>query len=80
MISLPNPTNKMTLSNEKLSALIDNYANYVIDGMDMDTLVQFAYDSLVVEFNKYSEKELISEIQELYDEETLEMLMESIKD
>jgi hypothetical protein len=80
MISLPNPTNKMTLSNEQLSALIDNYANYVIDGMDMDTLVQFAYDSLVVEFNKYSEKELISEIQELYDEETLEMLMESIKD
>ena len=70
----------MTLSNEQLSALIDNYANYVIDGMDMDTLVQFAYDSLVVEFNKYSEKELISEIQELYDEETLEMLMESIKD
>ena len=70
----------MTLSNEQLSALIDNYANYVIDGMDMDTLVQFAYDSLVVEFNKYSEKELISEIQELYDEETLEMLMESVKD
>ena len=80
MISLPNPTNKMTLSNEQLSALIDNYVNYVIDGMDMDTLVEFAYDSLVVEFNKYSEKELISEIQELYDEETLEMLMESIKD
>ena len=80
MISLPNPTNKMTLSQPELAQLIDNYANYVIDGMDMDTLVQFAYDSLVVEFNKYSEKELISEIQELYDEETLEMLMESVAD
>jgi hypothetical protein len=80
MISLPNPTNKMTLSQPELAQLIDNYANYVIDGMDMDTLVQFAYDSLVVEFNKYSDKELISEIQELYDEETLEMLMESVVD
>jgi hypothetical protein len=50
----------------------------VIDGMDIDTLTQFAYDSLVVEFNKYSEKELLSEIQELYDDETLEMLMESV--
>ena len=80
MISLPNPTNKMTLSNEQLSELIDNYANLVIDGMDMDTLVQFAYDSLVVEFNKYSEKQLISEIAELYDEETLDMLLESVKD
>jgi predicted Zn-dependent protease with MMP-like domain len=80
MISLPNPTNKMTLTNEQLSTLIDNYANLVIDGMDMDTLVQFAYDSLVVEFNKYSEKQLISEIAELYDEETLDMLLESVKD
>jgi hypothetical protein len=80
MISLPNPTNKMTLTNEQLSTLIDNYANHVIDGMDMDTLVQFAYDSLVAEFNKYSEKELISEIGELYDNETLEMLLESVKD
>jgi len=80
MISLPNPTNKMTLTNEQLSTLIDNYANYVIDGMDMDTLVQFAYDSLVAEFNKYSEKELISEIEELYDNDTLEMLLESVND
>jgi len=68
----------MTLTNEQLSELIDNYANMVIDGMDIDTLTQFAYDSLVVEFNKYSEKELLSEIQELYDDETLEMLMESV--
>ncbi len=70
----------MTLTNEQLSTLIDNYANLVIDGMDMDTLVQFAYDSLVVEFNKYSEKELISEIEELYDNDTLEMLLESVND
>ena len=68
----------MTLTNEQLSELIDNYANMVIDGMDIDTLTQFAYESLVVEFNKYSEKELLSEIQELYDDETLEMLMESV--
>ena len=67
----------MTLSNEQLSTLIDNYANYVIDGMDMDTLVQFAYDSLVAEYNKYSESELLSEIEELYDSETLEMLLET---
>ena len=67
----------MTLSNEQLATLVDNYANYVIDGMDMDTLVQFAYESLVAEYNKYSETELLSEIEELYDEETLEMLLET---
>ena len=69
----------MTLSNEQLSALIDNYANHVIDGMDMDTLVQFAYDSLVAEFNKYTEAELIAEIEELYDEELVNDLLESVQ-
>jgi predicted Zn-dependent protease with MMP-like domain len=69
----------MTLTNEKLSALIDNYANHVIDGMDMDTLVQFAYDSLVAEFNKYTEAELIAEVQELYGEELVNDLLESVQ-
>jgi predicted Zn-dependent protease with MMP-like domain len=68
----------MTLSDAQLAELIDNYANHVIDGMDMDTLVQFAYDSLVAEFNKYSESELLSEIEELYDEDTLNDLLESV--
>ncbi len=70
----------MTLSDPQLAQLIDNYANHVIDGMDMDTLVQFAYDSLVAEFNKYSEAELLSEIEELYDSDTLNDLLESVKD
>ena len=69
----------MTLSDPQLAQLIDNYANHVIDGMDMDTLVQFAYDSLVAEFNKYTETELLSEIEELYDTEVLNDLLESVK-
>jgi predicted Zn-dependent protease with MMP-like domain len=69
----------MTLSDAQLSELIDNYANHVIDGMDMDTLVQFAYDSLVAEFNKYTEAELIAEVQELYGDELVNDLLESVK-
>ena len=69
----------MALSKAQLSELIDNYANHVIDGMDMDTLVQFAYDSLVAEFNKYTEAELIAEIEELYDEELVNDLLESVQ-
>ena len=68
----------MTLSDPQLAQLIDNYANHVIDGMDMDTLVQFAYDSLVAEYNKYTEAELLSEIEELYDTEVLNDLLESV--
>jgi hypothetical protein len=69
----------MTLTKEQLSELIDNYADFIVDSMDMDTLVQFAYESLVAEYNKYSEAELLSEIEELYDEETLNNLLESVE-
>ena len=68
----------MTLTEPQFAELIENYANHVIDGMDMDTLVQFAYDSLVTEFTKYNEKELIAEIVELYDNEVAADLIESV--
>ena len=70
----------MTLSDAQLSELIDNYANMILDGMDMDTLVTFAFDSLVTEYNKYTPEELLSEIEELYDEETLNDLLESVNE
>jgi len=78
MISLPNPISKMTLTNEQLCALTESYAEMVIDGMDMDDLVTFAIESLVAEYNKYTEAELLSEIEELYDEEVLNDLLESV--
>jgi len=78
MISLPNPTNKMTLSQEQLAALIESYSEMIVDGMDMDDLITFAIESLVAEYNKYTEAELLSEIEELYDEEVLNDLLESV--
>jgi hypothetical protein len=78
MISLPNPTNKMTLTNEQLAALTEAYAEMIVDGMDMDDLITFAIESLVAEYNKYTETELLSEIEELYDEEVLNGLVESV--
>ncbi len=78
MISLPNFINKMTLSNEQLAALTEAYAEMIVDGMDMDDLITFAVESLVAEYNKYTEAELLSEIEELYDEEVLNDLIESV--
>jgi hypothetical protein len=80
MISLPNPNKKMTLSNEQLAALIEAYAEMIVDGMDMDDLVTFAVESLVAEYNKYTEAELLSEIEELHEEEVLNDLLESVSE
>ena len=55
----------------ELFELKENYVNHIIDGMDVDTLAQLAHDFLMDEYEKLSEDEMIEEIKNLYDEETL---------
>lgn len=59
------------------STIVENYAQFIIDGMDYKTLEQYAYDMLVDSLTKDYESadELMDEIREQYDEETLESLM-----
>lgn len=61
----------MTITTNDKKQLIENYCNYIIDGLDMDSLVQIAYDLLEREYEKYSWDEIQGEIVDLYDEETL---------
>ena len=56
---------------EDLSNLVDNYVNHIIDGMDMDCLVQMCYDLLSREYEKLTWDEVTEEIVDLYDEDTL---------
>jgi hypothetical protein len=68
MISLPNPTNKMTFNREQLIA---DYAQQILDGMDMKTMECFVYDTLQDNLSSYSDAELIQEVTE-YNPELLE--------
>ena len=79
MISLPNLTAKMTMTSEQLDDLKSNYCEMIIDGMDMDSLVQMCFDLLMNEYEKCSEEDIKQEILDLYDEETLNDLMEEVK-
>ena len=47
----------------------------IIDGMDMDTLVTFAFDSIMGNIETWTEDELKEEIVDLYDQEMLDSLM-----
>lgn len=51
--------------------LIEDYATLIVEGMDMDTLVSFAYDTLVSNLESYDDAELIKEVTE-YNPELLE--------
>jgi len=63
------------MNNEQLNQLKENYANMIVEGMDMDDLCQMCFDMLMDAYQDCSEKEIKEEILDLYDEEVLEGLM-----
>jgi ASC-1-like (ASCH) protein len=77
MISLPNPTHKMTEMTPDFSTVVENYAQMILDGMDYKSLEQFALDTLIDNLTKQYETidELIEEIREIYDDEVVNDLV-----
>ena len=59
------------MNDSELLTLKENYINMIIDGMDMDSLCQLAYDLLLDSYQECTEDEMINEIKDLYDEDTL---------
>ena len=51
-----------------LSTLVERYAEQLMDSMDMKTMEQFVFDTLVENLTNYSEDELITEISDHYPE------------
>ena len=65
-----NPQRLINMNQSDLFTLKENYANLIVDGMDIDTLAQFAYDSIMDNLKDYEEQDLEAEITDLYGEET----------
>ena len=69
------PTDPNIMNDSELLQLKENYANMIIDGMDMDSLCQMAFDLLLDAYKDCTEDDMKEEIVDLYDEEMLESLM-----
>ena len=69
------PTDPNIMNPEQLNQLKENYINMIIDGMDMDSLVQFAFDNMFNNIKDWDEEDVKEEVLDLYDEEMLESLM-----
>ena len=78
MISLPNPTSKMTLTQDQLYKLTQLYAERVVDGMDVRDLCAFAIDTIVDNMIDYNESELMEELSHYYEDDELQELVESV--
>ena len=68
-VSFPTDPNIMNASD--LQELKENYINMIIDGMDMDSLCQMAFDLLLDSYQDATEDDMIEEIKDLYDADTL---------
>ena len=60
-------------------SIAEQFAELVVDGMDMKTLVQYVYDDLIDYYEKLDEHELKEQIDE-YDEDLFEELLDNVKD
>ena len=69
------PTDPNIMNDSELLQLKENYANMIIDGMDMDSLCQMAFDLLLDAYKDCTEDDMKEAIVDLYDEEMLESLM-----
>jgi hypothetical protein len=49
-------------------SFIADYAELVVDSMDMDTLVRFAFDMLVENMERMTDNELVKEANDYYPE------------
>ena len=67
---------KLTAS--QLDQLKSNYAELIVEGMDMDTLITFAVESIEQNIKDWDENDVKSEILDYYGDETLEGLMEGV--
>jgi len=67
----------MTLNNTQIAQLKEIYAQVLVDNMDMDDLVNFATESIVLSLPE-DEDALIEEIKTYYDDDVLNEMLESV--
>ena len=73
-----NPMTDSKLTKSQLDQLKLNYAELIVEGMDMDTLITFAVESIEQNIKNWDEDDVKSEILDYYGDETLEGLMEGM--
>ena len=70
----------MTLNKAQFQQFIDNYANHIIEGLDIDSMEIMLFDLITAEYETYTEEKIVGEIAEIYGEEFATDLLESVSD
>ena len=65
------------LTSKQHNEIAEQFAELVVDGMDMKTLVQYVYDDLIEYYEKCDQEELREQIDN-YDEDLFDELLENV--
>ena len=76
MSFVSNFTDPNTMNSDKLAQVKESYAELIVDGMDMNSLVTFAVETIVHNMEMWDEQDLKEEVLDLYDEEIWNDLLE----
>ena len=79
MSFVSNFTDPNVMNETQLEKLKENYANMLIDGMDRDTLRQFAFDTIMHNMEQWDVEDMKEEVVDVYDTEMWEDLVESVE-
>ena len=74
-----NPMTDSKLTASQLDQLKLNYAEMIVEGMDMDSLITFAVESIEKNLKDWDEDDVKEEVLDYYGDETLEGLMENLQ-
>ncbi len=67
----------MAITSKQHNDIAEQFAELVVDGMDMKTLVQYVYDDLIEYYEKCDQEELREQIDN-YDEDLYEELLDNV--
>jgi hypothetical protein len=67
----------MTLSPAQLDKIIEIYATTLVDNMDLDGLMEFAYDVIVENMSNLGEEDILNEVYG-YFEDDADRIIESV--
>ena len=68
----------MTLTREQFDQLAGTYAEQVVEGMDIKSLEQFAYDTIVENLEDVGDEALLEQLYSYYEEDEVHNLLESV--
>jgi len=80
MIHSHNSLTKMELTQTQYDQLLANYIEQIVDGMDMNDLIQFVSDHIEQNLREScsTPDELVEEINQFYDEEIVNQMLENV--